>query len=458
MESTAYITDEHLGPRHDPVIPDSIGGLLAEEYTMDPNSPLPSFLEMTMIDEARRQGCQTLSWVLQQIRLHLIQIGTTTDDIRMEQREEQAGTNENNGRSRISLFVSRLLRIRSKCALFLATKILGPYNSEILFFITYMLERKSLLSHSTSATISEALYGGRRVKIVPSENNKLTPMSKQDGIRLAFLFALGPYLTQRCSIFYSKLDQPSQQRLPTKLKKMIKFLFPFLNMSVQGIHLLYRFKYLLGQSFFFDGYSRYLNLVVRRVTMEDQQEQQSNSETKMRRNDSKFEGRRNQSAMIVNGAKIVLKSKRFRQVALTILSSTVALGWIARIRASRMEANNQRRQERLLQQQQQQQQSTTNANNNERRRQTNDDNIDEDTFPPHPPPPTTQLLDPSLAKISPRLCPICRRPRINPTASTSGYVFCLKCILSAIGKNPVCPITGKSCPEASIVQLFEPHL
>jgi hypothetical protein len=41
-------------------------------------------------------------------------------------------------------------------------------------------------------------------------------------------------------------------------------------MSMQGIHLLERWRYLLGQSVFFDPCSQWLNLVVRQVMAEDQ--------------------------------------------------------------------------------------------------------------------------------------------------------------------------------------------
>ena len=39
------------GPLVNPMVPSSCGALLAEEWTIDPNSTLPSFLEMKMIEE-----------------------------------------------------------------------------------------------------------------------------------------------------------------------------------------------------------------------------------------------------------------------------------------------------------------------------------------------------------------------------------------------------------------------
>ena len=76
-------------------------------------------------------------------------------------------------------------------------------------------------------------------------------------------------------------------------------------------------------------------------------------------------------------------------------------------------------------------------------------------IPPPPMPPT--LLDENDQNINKWSCPICKEPRINPTASTSGYVFCYKCLVSHIRqKGNYCPMTGMSCWENKVVRLFEP--
>mmetsp|Transcript_24592 Transcript_24592/g.52238 ORF Transcript_24592/g.52238 Transcript_24592/m.52238 type:complete len:655 (+) Transcript_24592:180-2144(+) len=54
-------------------------------------------------------------------------------------------------------------------------------------------------------------------------------------------------------------------------------------------------------------------------------------------------------------------------------------------------------------------------------------------------------------------CPICHEPRINPTASTSGYVFCYKCLITHLrNEGEYCPVTGMPCEESRVVRLFEP--
>ena len=54
------------------------------------------------------------------------------------------------------------------------------------------------------------------------------------------------------------------------------------------------------------------------------------------------------------------------------------------------------------------------------------------------------------------LCPLCHRPRVNPAASTSGYVFCYRCIILHLReKGEYCPLTGVACPQSRVVRLFE---
>ena len=74
------------------------------------------------------------------------------------------------------------------------------------------------------------------------------------------------------------------------------------------------------------------------------------------------------------------------------------------------------------------------------------------------------LLPPS----DPSLCPLCRKQRDMPCASTGGFVFCYRCLLDNIrgqqqqqqttGKvvfESRCPISGLPCAETDILRIFE---
>jgi hypothetical protein len=80
---------------------------------------------------------------------------------------------------------------------------------------------------------------------------------------------------------------------------------------------------------------------------------------------------------------------------------------------------------------------------------------------PPPPMPPKLLIDEDTTTttivVDRWSCPICNEVRINPTASTSGYVYCYKCLvlhIRSVGKY--CPMTGMACNEENIVRLFEP--
>jgi hypothetical protein len=71
-----------------------------------------------------------------------------------------------------------------------------------------------------------------------------------------------------------------------------------------------------------------------------------------------------------------------------------------------------------------------------------------------PPPPSSGIPKHALPA---HLCPLCRQPRVNPTASTSGFVFCYKCILQYVQTHGACPVTGRQCKEEQLLRLYEPN-
>ena len=401
------------GPLVNPMVPSSCGALLAEEWTIDPNSTLPSFLEMKMIEEVRRSGLQALKSLLSQFEYWL-------------SRNEQGTSN--------------LSQIRWKICRFVSEKILKPYSPEIRFVIVYLMERASLQSKS-SATLAEALHGGRRVKLGPEEKGtgtekfrRLAPISRNDGLRFALLLALGPYVLERAGLVYRNLREPLRRDtspLILRFKKAIKVIYPFLHMSLQGTHLLYQWKYLLGQSSFFDPYSKWLDLVLRRVTTQDQiMSSVANNE------DGRNLTLPKKPPFSTTLFKRILESDGLKKTTLAIVSSAIALSWLARLQSTRQEMQ----QRQVIQYQPQSGRATCSKESTI-------------ALPPPPLPPK----EPAQSKYPATFCPLCHQPRVNPTASTGGYVFCLKCLLSYIKKKAICPITGKDCPESSIVRLYEPR-
>ncbi|KAJ4922710.1 hypothetical protein JOQ06_003988 [Pogonophryne albipinna] len=83
---------------------------------------------------------------------------------------------------------------------------------------------------------------------------------------------------------------------------------------------------------------------------------------------------------------------------------------------------------------------------------------------PAPPPPLHLKRDPSAyqsAEIEPsanRMCPLCRRVRSNSTVlSTSGFVFCYRCIFSFVKNQRRCPVSGFPSEPQHLIKIYSPE-
>ncbi|KAM4530340.1 peroxisome assembly protein 12 [Odontesthes bonariensis] len=80
---------------------------------------------------------------------------------------------------------------------------------------------------------------------------------------------------------------------------------------------------------------------------------------------------------------------------------------------------------------------------------------------PAPPPPLHLLQDHSedaqLGTDS-RSCPLCRKPRTNATVlSTSGFVFCYRCIFTYVKANRCCPVTRFPTELQHLIKIYAPE-
>ncbi|KAF3847048.1 hypothetical protein F7725_004126 [Dissostichus mawsoni] len=82
-------------------------------------------------------------------------------------------------------------------------------------------------------------------------------------------------------------------------------------------------------------------------------------------------------------------------------------------------------------------------------------------FVSSPPPPLHLKWDPSAnqsAEIEPsanRMCPLCRRVRSNSTVlSTSGFVFCYRCIFSFVKNQRRCPVSGFPSEPQHLIKIY----
>lgn len=303
-----------------------------------------------------------------------------------------------------------------------AKNVMQRYGPELRCLAIYLLERQCLYSKS-SATLSESIYGVRRAKLSETAENssdrrKLEPLSEGDKTRLALLLALGPYLRERMQILYQKWRHHPSMTLQNKWRRNFVAIYPFLRMSLDGVNVLCQWRFLLGRSVFYDPSSLILQQVVRRVAQEDVNSSagRSSSDTKNAPPNSLLPPAFDQAKYKSLGQK----------VAVGLLTTSFVVSWMTQIRSEW---------QRYTHQQQSGQASSSSAHGC--------------VIPPPPQPPGVDV---------PReLCPLCKRPRIQPTASTSGHVFCLSCLLPFVKEHGRCPVTGADCPESRIVRLYEPR-
>ena len=486
-------------------VPTSIGALLTEEYTLDPLSHQPSFLELTFVDVARNSGRVALS-AMWEVGVKWLE-GVLGRLQRMERLADRllsyslAATSESstNSLAALSKTIKTTIRqiklwyyfhLRRMCHVIHRTvKTFGPeLQILILFAIDY-----NCIHHLSGSTACEMVYGLKRsklVKILPSGNDqssstttstnrndgqyKVVELSKRDKTMSAFLAALFPYFKQRCDNWFKQMKeqseedtdariQISQQRfnltrhtqtstnstnkiiLHDKIKQKCAEFYPYLHMSHELTIFLYQFAYLLGFSPYWSFSMHTLRVMLRRMTVADVQEQQKQrSKNMLKAGDG--------AGMITKNNAPPLKPGSMIKVALLFSVSYVLLsGW----------ASHFRREMRLRRRRWIAGEESSTSNDESAAGDGNSGVSRKKLQFPIPPPP----LKPELSVNNGNRrhiddkwsCPICHESRINPTASTSGYVFCYRCLIMHLRqKGEYCPVTGMPCKESMVVRLFEP--
>lgn len=454
-----------------PAVPSTTGALLAEEWTINPLATLPSFLEMFMMDEASRSarksldaGMGILREKLQAQAVDASGRGATNND----------AENDGNRSRRGSLaFLSSLLRRSTTKMAAAVAHLIQYYGPEISCLILYSLERHCLRSDSC-ATISESLYGGRQAKLDRSpgkqdshqKHRKLLPLTDRDKTRMALLVALGPYIRHRLLLVYQKLKQQSttsqeqsnaarRLSLLQKLRNLFVWMYPMLHVSLSSMDMIYQWRYMLGHSVFFHPYAHMLGLVVRRVTQEDTLKSQGSSVAASVKSSMISSTASSTTVPQMSASHSVTSTSApssARNAAVWVLSSAVILSWASHFRSEYQ----RQRQELMLQQEQQHHQNDNQLENNGNNRNNNiHRNVQGNTNmrPMNPPPPSSGMKN----TLPAHLCPICRQPRMHPTASSSGFVFCYKCLLQHVKDTGKCPVTGRDCQEAQLLRLYEPN-
>ncbi len=506
--------------QHNATVPTSIGALLTEEYTIDPLSHQPSFLELTFVDVARNSGRVALSamwevgvtWLLGVLG-RLKRMERLADRLLTHSTTSTTASTTNNNNNMVALlsksikamicrirlwYYSHLRRI---CHVLHGTvKTFGPeLQILILFAIDY-----NCIHYLSGSTACEMVYGLKRSKLVKNNGTgggtKVVELTKWDKTMSALLAALFPYCKQRCDKLFDELKEGGRQQASSfvsssemerrmqishhghhssthqlqsrntnsasaamvsipavtvdNIKEKFFNLYPYIHMTHELSIFLYQFAYLLGYTPYWSFSMHTLRVMLRRITVADVQEQQRqkmqlSQQSRTLQSSSLSSPSTNSDAM--NVAAPIKPSSMIKSALLFSVSYALLSGW-----ASHFQRELRLRRRRWIAGEES---STTNNTDT-----TNDENVGSSrrkTNLPIPPPPMKPKVllddDDNERHIDKWSCPICHEPRINPTASTSGYVFCYRCLIMHLRQEGQhCPVTGMFCKESMVIRLYEP--
>lgn len=385
---------------------------LIEECTIDPKSPLPSFLEMNLVEAATSAANKALSESVDAFFAYMSNLGGPNI--------LDSSNNKWDGKRMCRILSQLMMRF-------------GPYRAEICCLLTYTIERQFFCS-AKDAAVSESLYGLKRSKVLGGKEGRLGSMKKADKIRSALVFALGPYMRRKLDGYYERERdrELSQERITSAEgsnsvgrrksgRHIFVYLYPFLRMTHEGSQLAYRCTYLIGRSVYYTPYFHALGLILRRNAQEDVIEEPKSNEIKTRNNMNHHD------------------LGKIRNVAFITFLFALAAGWIAGLQRE------VRRRRRLWITQQLSEAKNTLLQSSSTSSE----------YPPPLPPPIVDDVQTQIPSDY-SLCPICSQKRVNPVAATSGFVFCYRCLVKHIReKGSFCPLTKIPIKEGQEIRLYE---
>ncbi|OWZ05255.1 hypothetical protein PHMEG_00022685 [Phytophthora megakarya] len=308
--------------------------------------------------------------------------------------------------------------------------------------LRYCVESYFLSKYDSLAT--EKFYGMKRVMLHGGNNETTSPLTPK-ARKLALLFAVVvPYLKAKLDAYHKKTaEQLTRTRTTTNdseqmgtflhrlrsfqylrtFKKGFVDTYPFVHFAYEGSFFLYQWLYLFGDTPYFSPVLKAMKTVLVRVTADD--------ESVFRQNEAAY---REQLMEKLNGQGIF---DRIRRLALRTTwasldhSYVLLLLGIAGYKFVEWMYSEEGAAAKL--------------------RFTGTDA----PVPPPPLPPQFSGQALALATMDPKLCPLCKKRRMNPAMAPSGYVFCYPCIYRHIDEHGECPITQMKCELTSIVKIYD---
>jgi hypothetical protein len=304
------------------------------------------------------------------------------------------------------------------------------YADEIFYGLLWVLEHHFLRHYDGS--FSENFYGLKRAHVVEDEG-KPSPFLKADRRLSLFFLVAVPYLKDKLDQWYnnnighnvSALQAGDVERFrgPTtnthpfrsRLLILMRFLYPAFHACYEGLHFTYQVLYMYEYTSYFTPFLHLLGLNIKRLSMKDIQLQTHRAYLRNRVHTGDHALIRAFWKLLDMGGKAVDFTKYLLPLAIFFFKF---LEW--------WYADNNKA---MVTQQE-----------------------------PIPPPPTPPSVAPGGALSLPpdrSHCPICKKPRVNPTMIPSGFVFCYTCVHPYVQEHGICPITKMPTSVERLRRIFD---
>ncbi|TDH74257.1 hypothetical protein CCR75_006361 [Bremia lactucae] len=298
--------------------------------------------------------------------------------------------------------------------------------------------------------VTERLYGMKRVMHMNVKRDaEPTTRSSTPRVRTftLLLAVIVPYLKSKLDTYYKEAAEQLMTRRTTSdtggreqqmgaftrrlnifqylwtLKKGFVASYPFAHFAYEGVFFLYKLLYLFGDTPYFTPFLRLVRMKLVKVTLDDESTLQQNEAMNRKKKLNQMDGpgwingvrrlafRTTWTMLDHSYVLLLLGVAGYKLVEWMYLDEGVA----AKLRMT-----------------------GTNA-----------------PIPPPPVPPQISDQASTVITMDPTLCPLCKKTRVNPAMTPSGFVFCFVCIHRHVERHGKCPVTQEECEGAAIIKLYE---
>lgn len=307
----------------------------------------------------------------------------------------------------------------------------GRYGSLLRWFDELYTTLDLLLQHCclsrTAASFSENFYGLKRVPAGSAGPPGLASggLPAAHHLRSLLLLVLVPYLRVKLDKLFGRLREEEDYaiRLPAsrrqRLHRAFLAAYPYLNMGWEGWFLAHQLLYVFGRARHHSPLLRLARVVLVTLSPADllDMEQRSSSANASQPGNSAIE----QLTFFFRNACGRMASSLSTGLAMGVFFLQFLEWWYS---------------------------------------SENQETVKSLSSLPTPPPPVhlDGYLAPTALPALKSLCPLCRKHRANHTAlSTSGHVFCYRCIFAYVKRHQRCPMTGYPSELQHLIKLYSPE-